>query len=177
MSAAPVVHRRALPAHALTSGYERAGAYTDCYVADIAHAVTHAQFVEAFYTTWLFRLERLVLRALLGMRSTDAEAAELARARREKFAAWSVEARAENQLLMCDFQGKTRSWLMVETIPDGATRLYFGSVVVPEVHADTGAKRLTAGFRLLLGFHQVYSRALLRAARTRLRRSPAAPSA
>lgn len=168
-----VVRRDALPAHALPARYAREGAYVDCYVTDIPRSVTHAQFVEAFYTTWLFALERLVLRVLLAMPSSDAQAAELAHAQRDGFAAWTVEERAENQLLMCDFQRKTRSWLMVGPAsgPAGATRLYFGSVVVPAVDAKSGKQRMSVGFRALLGFHQHYSRALLRAARARLLRA------
>ena len=52
----------------------------------------------------------------------------------EKFAAWHVENRSENEILMCDFRGRTRSWLMVapvSTVSDARTRLYFGSAVVP----------------------------------------------
>ena len=67
----------------------------------------------AFYTTWLFRLERWILRLAVARPSTDEEAHQLARGEREAFAAWSVEARAPDQLLMCDFTGRTRSWLMV----------------------------------------------------------------
>ncbi len=163
------VRRVALPGHALSARYAREG-YADCYVTEVARSVSHARFVEAFYTTWLFKLERLVLRVLVKMPSTDAEAAELARGQRAAFAAWTVEDRAENQLLMCDFQRKTRSWLMVAPADGNATRLYFGSVVVPMTGAP-GRRRMSAGFRLLLGFHKLYSRALLHAARARLMRA------
>ena len=53
-----------------------------------------------------------------------------------------------------------------------STRLYFGSGIVPRVDRVTGEKRMGWGYRLLLGFHRLYSRALLAAARTRLARSP-----
>ena len=66
---------------------------------------------------------------------------------------------------MCDFLGQTRSWLMVAPEGDG-TRLYFGSVVVAGDHP--GARGPRYPHKLLLGFHKLYSRALLAAARRRL---------
>jgi hypothetical protein len=80
-----------------------------------------------------------------------------------------VEASAPNQLLLCDFLGNTRSWLMVEPRQDGGvTRLYFGSAVVARARDPAGKHRLKLRFRALLGFHRRYSRALLSAARARL---------
>jgi hypothetical protein len=55
------------------------------------------------------------------------------------------------------------------------TRLYFGSAVVPVVDAKSGQPTLGFAFRALLGFHKLYSRVLLRAARARLARSSARP--
>lgn len=149
--------------------YASQGAYLDCYATEIAHAVTHAQFVEAFYTTWLFKLERWILAWSVKKPSSDEEARDLANARRTAFAAWTEEARGENQLLMCDFLGHTRSWLMVSP-RDAGTRLYFGSVVTSRRNERTGRAELGRTYRLLLGFHKLYSRALLAAARSKLRR-------
>ncbi len=157
-----------LPETAQLVRYRRAGAYTDCFVLDIPRAVSQAVYVEAFYTTWLFKLERLLLAWLVNRPSTDVEATELARGRRDGFAAWHVEERDDDQLLMCDFQGRTRSWLMSVTARDGSgTRLYFGSAVVPVVDSS-GEARMGMLFRALLGFHRFYSRALLHAAVSRL---------
>src|SRR5262249_54149957 len=95
-------------------------------------------------------------------------AAELAQGQRASFAAWTVEASAPNQLLMRDFLGATRSWLMVEPRHEGGmTRLYFGSAVLPRRHGKSGP-RLGPAYRAPLGFPKRYSRALLAAARTRL---------
>ena len=83
----------------------------------------------------------------------------------------SAEARAPEQLLVCDYQGKTRSWLMVEPGFDGdaaITHLYFGTGIVPVINRHTGERRMTLFFRALLPFHKVYARALLSAARSRL---------
>jgi hypothetical protein len=153
-----------LPAHALTQAYARDGHYTDCYATTVIGAVSHAQYVEAFYTTWLFKLERWILSWAISRPSTDEQARELAAGTLERFSAWRVEARAENQLLMRDeFTGRTGSWLMAEPLSGGGTRLYFGSVVVSERDG-----RMGRSFGLMLGFHKLYSRMLLRAARRRL---------
>ena len=160
-----------LPIGALLGTYRDAGAYTDCYAADIPQSVSHAEYVEAFYTTWVFKLERWVLAMLVAKPSTDLQAQALASGEADAFAAWSVEARTDNQLLMCDFHRRTRSWLMSVPVDDApaGTRLYFGSAVVPVTHARSGRSAMGLVFRALLGFHKLYSRILLRAAISRLR--------
>ncbi len=160
-----------LPDNALLDTYRANGAYTDCYATDIVGSVSHKQFVTAFYTTPLFKLERMILKWAVSKPSSDAQAEQLASGATDAFAAWHVERRCENQLLMCDFQGRTRSWLMVaplRTDSGPATRLYFGSAVIPVKDAKTGRLTLGPGFRALLGFHKVYSKALLSAAKSRL---------
>lgn len=127
----------------------------------------------AFYTTAVFRAERLVLRLLASRPSTDLQAKQLAAGERDEFAAWQVEARGDGQLLLADFRGQTRSWLMVDMMRDGGgerTRLYFGSAVLASHRADGAAATLSPGYRVLLGFHRLYSRILLGAARRRLLR-------
>jgi len=167
------VRRYLLPPEALLQDLIRSGAYVDCYAADIDRLVTQAEFVAAFYTTPLFRLERLLLRWLCAKPSTDAQATLLATAQADAFAAWTVEGRRSDQLLLCDFTGRTRSWLMtVSATVDGApgTQLLFGSAVVPRRGADGGRAGLGLVFAALLGFHRIYSRALLASARARLKR-------
>lgn len=162
-----------LPADALLNRDSAAGAYADCYVTRIAKTVSHAEFVEAFYTTAVFKLERLILRLLVSRPSTDLEARQLAEGKRDSFAAWTVEARATNQILLADFMGRTKSWLMVAAAPDAASRstqLFFGSAVVPARNAATGRARLGFAFTALLGFHKLYSRMLLKSAAARLSR-------
>ncbi len=154
-----------VPADTMLKKYSSVtGAYTDCYVTEIPRAVSFPEFVFAFYTTSLFKLERLVL-LTVSKPSTDAQARMVADGKIEKFAAWTVEARTENELLMCDFLSRTRSWFMSKG-DRAKTQLYFGSAVVPK----TGATSLDLGFRALLGFHQVYSILLLRFARLSLNR-------
>jgi len=147
-----------LPEDALLKRYaESSTAYTDCFADDVSAGTDLAAFVGAFYTTWLFRIERFIL-ARAGHPSTDEEVGALVAGEGERFAAWTVEARASEQLLMCDVAQRTRSWFMVK---DG--RAYFGSAVV---HGD-GAR--STAFRWLLPFHRLYARALLALAVRRLR--------
>ena len=154
-----MIEKGELPADALLQKYVRSGAYTDCYSTHTQAAVSLADYVTAFYTTWLFKLERFILRVAVSRPSTDTEARQVAAGDTDRFAAWTVEARSEHQLLMCDFQGRTRSWFMVS-----GTQLFFGSAVVP-------ATVTRSGFRFLLGLHRLYSRALLQGAKSRLQSS------
>jgi hypothetical protein len=89
-----------------------------------------------------------------------------------KFSAWRVESQSSSEVLLADFTGRTRSWLMAlpiempKSVPH--TRLYFGSAVVPQPRA--GRQKASMGwlFHALLGFHRQYSRLLLRAASRRV---------
>ncbi len=160
-----------LPAAALLRKYDVAGTYTDCFFAEVPRPVSQAQYIEAFYTTWVFKLERWLLARLLWKPSTDAQASALGNGTIDSFAAWSVEGRSDGQLLMCDLHGNTRSWLMSAALPDGqGTCLYFGSAVVPKSDLRSGKSAMGRPFRALLGFHKIYSRVLLAAAVSRLHR-------
>lgn len=139
---------------------------------DIEGSVSLPELVEAFYTTRLFKLERALLKLFASRPSTDLDAKQLAVGDRSEFGAWRVEERNANQLLLTDVVGRTRSWFM--TVPIGSidgsarTRMYFGSAVVTKVDRKTGERSLGFAFKALLGFHKLYSRALLRAAWSRL---------
>ncbi len=159
----------ALPPDALLTVYgEDARHFTDCYVVEVAGPVSLSEFVTAFYTTRLFRVERLILSLVLGARASDADAADLANGKASRYSAWSVEGRRETQLLMCPVDGRTRSWFMATPGDDAgaASRLYFGSAVL-----NAPKSGLTAFmFKALLGFHKLYSLALLSSARAKLGR-------
>jgi hypothetical protein len=166
------IHACELPDDALLRKYLSEGVYADCWVTDIAGSVSQAAYVEAFYTTAVFKLERLLLSWLVARPSTDGQAAELACGARASFAAWNVEARTPDQLLLSDLRGRTRSWLMSAPASNHrSTHLYFGSAVVPVVDRRSGEARMGAAFHALIGFHKLYSRVLLQAAAIRLARS------
>ena len=163
------VTRCEIPPGTLLASYVRAGVYADCYATDLERRVSHSEYVEAFYTTALFKVERLILQHAAARPSTDLDAKRLAGAEADTFAAWKVENRARDELLLADFSGRTRSWLMVSpSETDAGTRLYFGSAVVPRGRAGSEEGTLGWTFTSLLGFHKLYSRALLGAARRRL---------
>jgi len=169
----PAINRCALPTEALLQRYAGSSAYADCYATDVAQDVSHAAFVEAFYTTRVFKLERLILRLFASRPSTDLQARQLADGTASSFAAWTVEDRATDQLLLADFSGRTRSWLMIEPLAGAAspgTRLYFGSAVIPVRNQTSGRTSLGFAFRALLGFHKLYSRILLATASAQLAR-------
>ena len=156
--------QREVRADSLHGRYAGTGAFADCYTCRCSGEVSLARFVEAFYTSPLFRLERGLIALALGLPSDDADARALATGRRDTYSAWHVEGRTADELLVA--AGRTRSWFMVE--PDSAadtpaTWLFFGSAVVPRKRGGLGWQ-----FDALLGFHKLYSRALLAAAARRL---------
>lgn len=161
-----VITVESLPDRSLLTTYRDGKAYTDGYSLDLPFEVTLAEYVEAFYTSWLFKLERRVLATFVAKRSADKQAAELARGDTKRFSAWTVEARETDQVLMCDYLSKTRSWLRCD-----GNRLYFGSAIVPETVHSNGEAYLGIGFHALIPFHRLYSKALLRAAAQKLIRA------
>jgi hypothetical protein len=157
------------PASSLLNELARSGSFTDCYVLDVPRAVSQAQFVEAFYTTRLFKAERLVIRVLAQKPSTDQDAHDLAAGKKASFAVWQVTQQTPEQLLLTDQTGVTSSWLMVQASPNGsATTLYFGSAFAARLNPKTGKKEFSKAFHALLGLHAFYSRRLLQAAATKL---------
>lgn len=148
------------------------GYYTDCYSFDFGGAATLPQLINAFYTTPLFRLERLILAMRPQGRMRDVDVVALAAGKTDRMAIWHVEERRADEVLLS--AGRTKSWLMAEpydpSLAGEGTRLYFGSVVVPEPPKREGAQpRLGPVFDSLLKAHRVYSRMLLGAAAYRLR--------
>lgn len=166
------VEKHAVPGTSMLAHYCSDGTYTDCYVTEIVGQIPLDQFIFAFYTTFLFKLERLVLKWIVARPSLDTEVRQLANGIIKEFAAWRVENRGEHELLLCDFRGRTRSWLMVEPIntkSEKQTRLYFGSAVVPVRNPKTGKRSLGFSYQALLGFHRMYSFLLLYSAKSKLK--------
>jgi len=135
---------------------------------EISGPVSFSEFIFSFYTTPLFKIERLILKLTVSKPSTDAQAGQLADSVNEKFAAWHVESRSENEILMCDFLGRTRSWFKVIPVSETCTQVYFGSAISSSQNPKTGKLSLGFGYKALLGFHQIYSILLLHFARSRI---------
>ena len=146
---------------------ERWGHYGDCFSVLVDGSVTLSQFVFAFYTSPVFRIERLILQVLVGAPSTDEQAREVAEGRGDSLAVWTVGERTPTQLLMCDRYGKTRSWFRVVPHASGGTLLQFGSAVAARP-GEMDSVKMSRGFGVLLGFHRLYSRVLLAAASRRV---------
>jgi hypothetical protein len=145
------------------------GAFADAYSLPCPRVVPLAEFVEAFYTTRLFKVERMLI-GLLGKPGSDAMARAVARGDGQRIAVWTVEAREGDELLMHEDSGATRSWFKVQAGEGGTTTLWFGSAVVPRRRGTDGQPRFSWVFHALIGFHRWYSRALLHAAARRLAR-------
>ena len=165
------VHPCPVPPGAALQAYAISGTFTDCYSVTIPGSITQTEFIAAFYTTVVFKLERFLLATLASRPSTDSDAADLASGRSDRFAVWSVEHRSVGEILLA--AGPTRSWLMAT--PNAGrvpleTTLYFGSAVVPTGTGRNGQPTMGWPFHALLGFHKLYSRTLLCAAARKLRR-------
>lgn len=167
----PSIHLGDLPPDALLQAYQQRGAYTDCYVMDVPGRVLQADYIAAFYTSRLFKVERRLLALLAAKPASDDTARQLALGEVTVFSAWTVESRTADQLLLCDFLGRTRSWLM--SVPGGGqgaatTRLYFGSAVVPKRAPASGPPSFGFWFHALTGFHKAYTRLLMRSMHVQL---------
>jgi hypothetical protein len=173
------VRSYSVPADALLARHcERvAGAYTDCFVTEIAGEVGLAGFVEAFYASPAFKLELFTVGLLFGKAWSDAMARQVALGEGEDFSAWRVEARTADELLMREIiSDRTKSWLRVEPAADGPeprTRLYFGTAILPVGVKANGEPRMSVLFALV-PFHRLYARVLLGGARWALMRGRAA---
>lgn len=155
------VRELGVPACSLLAALQAQGVFTDAYALEHPAAVDLAQWVAAFYSARLFKLERGLIGLLLRRPASDAQARELGLGQRQQFSAWQVEGRREHEILLADLGGRTRSWLSVEPLPGGGTRLWFGSAVLPLPGSQP--PRIGWVFEASLGFHRLYSHALLRA--------------
>jgi len=159
------------PESSLLLELRRRGCYTDCYALEVPAPVTQAQFVEAFYTTLLFKAERFILKLLAARPSTDQDAKDLAAGTKDTFAVWQVTHRSPEQLLLKAQIGRTSSWLMAapESSSKGQkTTLYFGSAIAGRINQETGRQQFSLASSAMLGLHDLYSRLLLQAAAKKL---------
>ena len=154
-----------VPQSSLLSRYEgQPFGFVDAYTATLPNGVSLRDYIEAFYNSWVFRPERLLIGLVLRRPADAAAVAGLASGSLDTFSAWTVEERKPAEILLRDINGATRSWLCVERLPGGGTRLWFGSAVVPRKDAAGNPQPPSGLFDLLTGFHRLYSRMLLGAA-------------
>lgn len=140
------------------------GGYCDCYYADTKGDADLQSYIDVFFGTWVFRLELKIL-SMFGLnRDSPDQVKLLAEDRVRTLAAWKVEDRTETDLLLAVGTGPIRTWLRIEAGPENAVRLYFGSALLPMGVDRHGRPRLDVTSVILLPFHRLYSRILLRAA-------------
>ncbi|NRB30287.1 MAG: hypothetical protein HRU27_06805 [Rhizobiaceae bacterium] len=139
------------------------GGYSDCYYIDIQKDVALSDYILAFFSTPIFRMERLILNLVPSGRSNEQCVLDLAAGTGDKIAGWKTEKRDDSQLLLAVGDGPIRTWLMVQGSPysETTTRLYFGSAVLPTGMTKEGHPKLAIVFRLFAGLHIFYSRLLL----------------
>lgn len=166
------VTKSVLPRDVLLARYEDMDrSHTDCYVAECRGHIDLETYIKAFYTGRLFKIERWLIATIVKHKSSDEQLSDLINGRSQKFSAWTLEARTKDQLLMCDYQKRTRSWFMVEHHA-GQTRLYFGSAVVQTDYLPEKPERIAPLiFKVLMPFHDLYSRLLLGGALRNLRKA------
>ena len=151
-----------LPPQSLLARIRGPECYRDAFRASVAGEVSLGELVTAFFSSRAFLAERMALH-LIGRGADHADIAALAAGRTERFAAWQMEAREENELLMHDFLDQTCCWLAVShgaggPLPEprpGTTDIWFGTAV-REFEGPIVSR--------LRGAHRWYARKLLGAA-------------
>ncbi|MEL6550324.1 MAG: hypothetical protein AAFQ54_08780 [Pseudomonadota bacterium] len=150
-----MVRRAEVPRESLLARYiEDPASHVDAYVT--AGEASLADFISAFFSSPLFRLERRIL-ALGGAASSDPQIALLAAGEGAHMAAWEVVERNAHELLLTVPNTPIRTWLAV-----APGELWFGSAIV----ASDGQIPIAA--RALMPFHALYSRSLLALAARRV---------
>jgi hypothetical protein len=143
-----------------------ANAYVDCYQIELKASTRLRDYIEAFYSSPVFKLERGILALVARKSASDQDANALATNDTRQFSIWRFEDRNLSEILLST--GRTRSWLMVvpSEEPGGPGRiLLFGSAAFPDPNHNSG---MGLPFHALLGFHKLYSKALLASAASRL---------
>jgi len=160
------IHKTDAPTESFLAQYAtKTGAYTDCFYVDLPQAIRLQSYIKAFYTTPLFKAERFLLKIAASTSSTDQDIDDFLAKTSDHFAVWTVVQRSQTEMLLN--AGRTSSWFWTDKTATG-TRLYFGSAVTTRPNAKTGKAEMGFLFTALLGFHILYSRALLWSAAKRL---------
>ncbi len=139
-----------LPEDSLLARFGGAADYRDCFVRVEPGTVSLEDYIERFYCSGAFAPERVILK-LLGTPASSADARALARGDVDRFGAWRVVERRENEILLESKDTGTASWFRVQ--PNGNdTHLYFGSWV---------GNITQSGWKAAMRAHVWYSRFLL----------------
>jgi len=156
-----------IPSSALLYGHVERGEYADAFYTDITYSADLSEYIRAFYSSRVMRVERFILK-FIGKPSSADQVEKLATGEISELAVWSVAERRKNEILLPDSYDRTCSWLMVSYPSTGKTRLHFGTGVHRMRQQGEGATSLNLFFRATIGFHLLYSKVLLRSARNQL---------
>jgi len=161
------IEKVTVPDHCLMATYrDTPGCVADNFQATLSRPVTLDAYIAAFFDTPLFRLERLILRLFAGRATTRADVEALAAGRADNFAMWHVVERSATEIMLAVDRSRIRTWLAIvpPEKPGEPTILRFGSAILPKSVSASGNGDVGFLFRALTGFHNLYSRLLLRAA-------------
>ena len=140
----------------------QAQVFADSFAVPCSGAPTLAQLLTAFYGSWVFWPERVLMGVLWRGSTSKAALEALAGGFGDRFGAWRVVQRSENEILLRDKRGATASWMAVV-----AGQVMFGSVLYTQ---DRDTVKKSVLWRALTAFHTLFSRMLLAAAARRLER-------
>lgn len=161
------VKRIGVPEGSFLKAYEgREGCETDCFQADVPGHPDIDRFVHIFFDTWVFRIERRLL-ALLGEDyATSEDVAALAGRSSDTLAAWTVQDRSADEIILAFKRPRGRTWLQATQLDGslGSTRLRFGSALLPNIDSEGQTASISWGLKIGLPLHRLYARLLLAAA-------------
>ncbi|WP_299989607.1 hypothetical protein [uncultured Ruegeria sp.] len=149
---------------------KRPGYHADAFVAHVGFVPSQSEYIMAMFDSPVFRIERALLALAAFKPSFAKDVAALALVENDQIACWKTVQRTQQELQMKVEKGRVRTWLMVEPAQGGASKLWFGSAIVPKPAQTGKAGGIGFVFRTLMGFHKLYSRVLLRAAIRGLKR-------
>ncbi|NVE95130.1 hypothetical protein [Altererythrobacter lutimaris] len=149
-----------LPEGSLLAGFGGADDYRDCFCREVPGEVSLEQYIERFYSSAVFRPERVVL-GLIGRGASAEDIRALASGESDQIAVWKVVERKPDEILLLSRDTNTASWLAVSSSSEAVgqtknkTKLLFGSWV-----GGINESR----WRVMLAPHVWYSRLLLESA-------------
>ncbi len=149
------------------------GCLTDAFRCKVDFSVNLEHFIQAFFDSSVFRLERLLIQILTRKQADLTQVKKLASGTDKTFAVWQVAQRSNFEILMKVGTGPIRSWLAAYPDQDGGTSLYFGSAVLPTKGDKNGNQQVGFLFQATVWFHEFYSRLLLKSAVRTLTKQPA----
>lgn len=144
------------------------GCHSDAFKATVNFPVKIEDLVSAFFTSAAFLPERILIKLFTRKDASLEQATKLASGSSDKFALWRTEQRSETEILLAVGSGPIKSWFLIRPEPGNQTTLFFGSAVLPQGTSKDGIPEVSFTIKTLEGFHNFYSRFLLKSALKKL---------